>query len=769
MAVAIRLMAIFLIMLLILPAGASFADDENAESEEPEVLYGVSEVEYLKEEPTDLTDIWYSFLDTKNMAYGWNFPYSDSFFRSSSNKFSISLARGSLGLALSASRYSTDLMDPQYETYLKGAGFENLIAFGYDKPTTKDSLSGVIGMKKIDGSTVIAAVACGQGYGKEWASNVTVGNAERHEGFSNAAGIMESHLAQYIIDNDIKGPKKLWLTGMSRAAAVANLTAADAIESGEYEDVYAYLFGVPRTTKAPVAYSGIYNICGQYDPVTATPFQSWGYERYGIDLYTPAQESDADYLKHAKAAKKVGDQFAKEGFRNNPEVNYQLRMIMETLYDIFQTSEDYEERFQPLLIEAMEHKGEGDMIGILIEAAKKIIPEDPRERADINVFIDYLSYMVGQHIRANQRQINAGNWDPDEALVANLAIEHRPVTYVKWLFADIDPSELFTTGTESRRITFLGDVTVGVKMEDKTGLAIDEKGKVRTNDGSWRADGKELKKVFVMRNGQQTVLNLPADKDYDIYFMGTNEDTLTIFDITVSPQLLRSRSGKMYIGKIHPELYRMKVSANSSPGKPEAVDPEVRKNEHFTGRSFTYSPAAVMKNELEATKGSFISLSRAIDLGIKLLRGLALVSAIWVLIFLVHRYKEKKGHPKYSDWYVIVPHLIYIAVFAAITQYTAFYMFTIGKVRANCALATMIMIALLSLRGAIRARKLRNYIIAVLIAATVPITGMYYQNQMSDSYSVVKMLMFFAMITLLSIVAIMNFRRDDPGKESEET
>ena len=203
------------------------------------------------------------------------------------------MAQGSLGLALSAFRSSTGLLDPQYETYLKGAGFEDLFSFGYDEPSTEDSLSGVIGMKKIDDFTVVAAVTCGQGYGNEWAGNLKVGDSVRHEGFDQAAKLLEEHLDQYIKDKEIEGNIKLWLTGMSRAAAVANVTAADLTERGGFDDIYAYLFGVPRTTKEPVAYKGIYNICGQYDPVAATPFQSWGYERYGIDLYTPAQESNA--------------------------------------------------------------------------------------------------------------------------------------------------------------------------------------------------------------------------------------------------------------------------------------------------------------------------------------------------------------------------------------------------------------------------------------------------------------------------------------------
>ena len=759
MAMVIRLVSILLAVILMIPAGISFAGVETDRSGSTKVLTGVSELEYLREEPEDMTGIWLNFLDTKNTAYGYEFPYSDSFFRSGSDKFSIWNARGSLALALSAFRSSTGVADPEYKTYLKGAGFRNLYAFGYDKPTEKDSLSGVIGMKEIDGFTVIAAVTCGQGYGAEWAGNLTVGDSERHEGFSTAAEKLESYIAQYIEENSIQGRKKLWLNGMSRAGAIANLTAADAVESGEYEDVYAYLFGVPRTTKAPIAYSGIYNICGQYDPVAQTPFQSWGYERYGIDLYTPAQESDADYPEHAKAASKVGDQFAADGFRNNPEVNYQLHMVMETLDELFSSSKDYSERFQPLIIKAMEGHDESGMVDILIDAAKNVVPKDPRERTELTEFIDYLSYMAGQHMRADQRQVRDGSWDPDEPLEANLVIEHRPVTYVKWLFADIEPEELFSTGNETRRITFLGDTGIVVRKDGVAISGIDSRGTVLVPDGGEDAAAKGAKGVFLMRNGSQTVLNLPADEDYEIMIEQDADGTLTVFDITVSPQLLQSRPGKMYIGRVKSGLYRMNVSANSSPDKPEAAGKD-EKSPRFTAREFNYSPAAVMGDELAATNTTFFSLSGFIAYGTLVMSGLGVFLALCMLIHIYHRFRIRRGHKPYSDWYVIVPHLIFIAVFAVLTQYATFYMFTIGKLRAQCAAATIFAIFLLSFRGALKSKRPSAMLVSVILLLLVPLAGTYYNNLPIDSFSTVNMIVYFAMTALLSALAVRSFRTE---------
>lgn len=270
----------------------------------------------------EVQQIHVPFPNVTHEKLEWDFPYSDGFFSIPSEEFSITMARGSMGLTVSAFRSSGDEVSLQYETYLRGAGFTNIYSFGYDKPPVADSLSGVIGMKHIDDCTVIAAAACGHGYGNEWASNFKVGNGEIHEGFSQAAGLFEEHLNQYLKDNGIEGKKKLWVSGFSRASAVCNILAAEMIESGEFDDVYAYLFGVPRTTTKPVRYKGIFNICGQYDPVPSVPLQSWGYQRYGTDLFTPAQESDSDYTELARSTDAVGLKLDGKSFRNNPEVNY---------------------------------------------------------------------------------------------------------------------------------------------------------------------------------------------------------------------------------------------------------------------------------------------------------------------------------------------------------------------------------------------------------------------------------------------------------------
>lgn len=734
----------------------AFADGEEGQAAITAQRPRMANHKFVKREPTDLTYIRYPFLDTKNKTYEWDFPYSDDFFREDPELFSLRLAQGSLGLALSAFRSTTGIVEPQYEKYLEGAGFTNLYAFGYDEETTKDSLSGIIGMKVIDDFTVIASVTCGQGYGKEWAGNLEVGDSERHVGFENASKLLQSHIAEYISTNNIEGKKKLWLAGMSRAAAVANLTAADSIESKDYDAVYAYLFGVPRTTRKPVRYDGIYNICGQYDPVAQTPFQSWGYERYGTDFYTPAQEADADYHRSARAAKAVGDRM-NDGFRNNPEVNYQLRLVIEALNEVFETSADYSERFQPLLLEAMRDSSELEP-GMLRKALDRVVPEDPQEKAELRVFVDYLSFVAAQHTSANQRQINDGSWNPDEPLEANLVLEHRPVTYVKWLFSRTDPRSIFTETIQAHRLSFIGEVDVEV-FKDGTGIsAIDSYGEVYIPGDGAERPGRGAHGTFLMRNGQETVLSLPAWKDYDVVLKCPGDETISYFDLFVTPDELAPKAGTIYMGRVQEGSYTIHVKAEEPAPAPDETGTGTD-HMHFAESEFRYSPAVVMSNELDATKNSFLSLSAAYRLLRAVLAVLAVMFAACIVTAFIHKRGIKKGHEPYSDWFVIVPHVLCIAILAVLTQFASYYLFTIDVIRALGAAATMFMIFLLALRGAIRSREPNHFLIAAFLLIAVPLTKEYYNALPIDSFSAVNAVLFFIAVGLFTALAVHMFHR----------
>ena len=543
---------------------------------------------------------------------------------------------------------------------------------------------------------------------------------------------------------------------MSRAAAVANLTAADMIESGEYDDVYAYLFGVPRTTKSPVRYSGIYNICGQYDPVPSTPLQSWGFERYGTDLYTPSQEADSEYTYFAGMAANVSNRLEHKPFRNNPEVNYQFRLIMESLGVFFESSDEYAERFQDLLIDAMEDHNYENLRLILNEAMKEFEPEDDTERRAKTIFIDYLSYMAGQHTRADQRQIADGSWRTDEPLAANLMLEHRPSTYVKWLFSSIEPQKLLTSCTKSRHIILNGKFGVTVLTGDEVACSIDLNGKITEPDQLFDDSGNVQPAVYMKKNGNDISIFLPDDDAYSIVVDTPSGGQITYCAYTLTPEDLQIESDDYHFGQMTAGSYRIDVT----PGK-QLPDPEAEEGYYIDLGSTeqTYWPITEMSLEMSANGYRYMTLSGIFSIVVWVLIIFTVQNLVCIALYFIHRRGIKKGHPPYSDWYVIVPHIVSIAIFAFLTQYVSFFLFTISKARAECAAVTVFLIFLLALRGTLRNRSLKSVIISVMLLILTCLTGVYYNKLPIDVFSRTNMLLFFAAIVLLTMAAINTFKK----------
>ena len=686
----------------------------------------------------------------------WEFPYTDEFFDLPSEEFSITMARGSMGLTLSAFRSSAGEVELQYETYLQEAGFTNIYSFGYDKPPVEDSLSGVIGMKRIGDCTVIAVAPCGQGYGNEWASNFKVGNRVRHEGFSQAASLFEDHLAQYLKKNRIKGKKKLWVSGFSRASAVGNILAADMIENGEFDDVYAYLFGVPRTTRQPVRYKGIFNICGQYDPVPSVPLQSWGYERYGTDLYTPAQESNKDYALLAQSADEVGIRLDRKRFRNNPEINYQLRLILESLGEFFPDSNTYNKKLQDLLSEAIVNHGDSHVFDLLTMAFERLEPDNIQDQAKIDTFTDYIGYIVGQHLRADQRQIQDGSWDPDVELAANLALEHLPVTYIRWLFSDEDPRKIFAGSNISRRITVIGSVDTTVLKDGRTIASIGKDGKISCPEENNSEKNLLSSSVFMMRNENVTLISLPNDTEYYIKIDTDSRCTVTCYDLIISPEKLATEAGRINLGEMSAGSYGYRVAPDTEiSSSPEEIEGHYT---HLGSSDYNYSPITVMNDELDATRHYFMSLNRVYRLAMNVMIGLVMFLFGCLIIHLVHRHKVKKGHPPFSKWYVIIPHLTTITGMMFLTVMLTYHLFAVDLARIICASFTVLSIFLLSLRGTLRYRRKSSIILTSFLFILFAITFLFFDRTEKLPFSWFSVTVFAIVIGILSAAAALTFR-----------
>ncbi len=259
-------------------------------------------------------------------------PYSDSYFYRDNKKYSPKMSV--LSLAMSMSAFSS----PEYmkssdkdkfsadsnirKTY-KSMGFRNAEFYNYNVPITSmdDKVAFAFAQKEISGAygkkdTLLSVIIRGGNYGGEWVSNLhifgdydTVNSNLEHYGFRTAAKQVYEALNEYIRDNrsSFKGDVKLWISGYSRGASVANLIS-HTINTGaasrsdlvsQYispENIYSYQFACPAGARECdvncEADKNIFVINSPSDVIPMMAPEKWGFSTYGNIIYLPDTMSD---------------------------------------------------------------------------------------------------------------------------------------------------------------------------------------------------------------------------------------------------------------------------------------------------------------------------------------------------------------------------------------------------------------------------------------------------------------------------------------------
>ncbi len=709
----------------------------------------------------NIEEIRLNFVCPGKKVCAWNFPYTDEFFLRPSEEFTIELAQASMGLTLSAFRYNGDPIENQFEAYLGAVGFTDITPFGYDKETSKDTLSGLVACKKIGDFTLIAAAPNGWGYKNEWSGNLEVGGEERHTGFNNAAKILETQILQFIEEHSLSGKLKLWVTGFSRAAAVGNLTAADMIELGRFEDVYAYLYGVPRTTKAAKLYPGIFNICGKYDPVPQVAPESWGFERYGTDLYTPAEETDTRYAWLQAKADEVFNAITGNRMRNNPELNYQLHMILEFVYEMFPDQESYLEEFQGILVKTWSDKSVDNLLETLLSALNQLEKLDSRQAYSSRILKEYLSYVIAQHIGEQQSQVEQGRWDPDLSVGENILREHMPYTYISWLFADADPNELLNGHAYTRRVVITADADVEVLQDGEVIGGADRQGKIINLQGcgTGREDGaadslENMRSICAIRNGKKTVLNLPMNGSYTVRIRTYSPANIAYYDVICSPFTTFGDCRQMHMLRAGAGVYTLEADHAEELSDIRAESGRPLNVQHMNVR---YSAALMMADEADsADTVTLTELLQTIFYAVLFTLGLVIVCLV---IGLLHRRGRKWGR-EYSELYIIIPHLVLILLFGLLTFFFTANMFAIGTVRSAFAFLTVFVMFLLALRGLLRKRCAYNWAVTAFLFAASIVNAFIYQRSRLVSASGRHFTLYSAVMIVLTVLAVKTFYRE---------
>lgn len=137
-----------------------------------------------------------------------------------------------------------------------------------------------------------------------------IDGTDDHSGYFRASEDICRELNGWIAASRAAGSEvSVLVVGHSRGGAIANLVASELDDQrqpgtdekegeasfSEVSNVYAYTFASPATTVRPdahsVCYGNIFNIVNPSDIMPYLPLRSWGYERYGVNLYLPSQAS----------------------------------------------------------------------------------------------------------------------------------------------------------------------------------------------------------------------------------------------------------------------------------------------------------------------------------------------------------------------------------------------------------------------------------------------------------------------------------------------
>lgn len=265
-------------------------------------------------------DVKVSFRRTKDneLTNVNGFKYDENWFTKDSYEYNSDLAELSIALALAgADNSSYDVTNNSGDEYAKK--FYNSLSFlessyysvGYNK-TDNDDVGMTITLKEIiaeDNSeiTLLVAGIRGIGYGDGgWQGNVMVGeglvdkdkvdNTKYHVGFYDAGNFASTEIENYIEKNNIDISKtKVWLSGYSRGAAVANIASINLGDKIDRKNIYTYAIATP-TYKVEATQDAnlknIFNIINTSDLVPMIPPKSWNFNVEGTVVELPTITDD---------------------------------------------------------------------------------------------------------------------------------------------------------------------------------------------------------------------------------------------------------------------------------------------------------------------------------------------------------------------------------------------------------------------------------------------------------------------------------------------
>ncbi|MBQ4512472.1 MAG: hypothetical protein II969_05730 [Anaerolineaceae bacterium] len=614
---------------------------------------------------SEIKSITVNYSNVTDVLQTITVDYCDDWFLQPDNVYNHKLMQASFAMAVSGFRskvYELGELDHDILDFFQKAGFTDPQSDDFNKPTGINTIGTLIAHKKLGESVLIGVSISGNNYQNEWLSNLTIENDIRPKGFNNAAHTVMERVKKYIKDHNLSGDLRLWVAGYSRAAAVSNLFAADAVESHQFGGVYAYTFATPRTTREahPKRYTNIYNMINPEDVVPMIPFPEWGYERYGTDLFLPSISTDSHYNElYIKAGEKAD--FDTENLPLfNPRMRRQLHTVLDYIAYFVNSVNTYTRSIQSLLLKFWQDKDVKALISSsiqnvdfedILQSIEEQRPGYSNRLYEIYHFIDFNAQVIFKSFMASKFGSDDDYWDNGLSLQENVAFGHYDKSYRFWLFASDDPDELFTEDPAYLHMSIVGNVDVEVLDEKGDFIQqFDHEGWFITEtDEKYNPDfhgGVSQTILYMERNGNQTMIELPCDQEkYTVYIKSNADQDIQVSVMEYSAQ--RLKADVLYIYEDH---------YAKGEGYPEMIEPAKERlvtteqliaedvlSAHGPWDNDTdYSPTKVMLME---NAGAFLKKSVTVIIILQLilmqLLGLLVIALMFALQRLI-RFARKK-------------------------------------------------------------------------------------------------------------------------------
>jgi len=496
-----------------------FGPDTDVEIGENDSIVSVNGFPYRK------VDAAFNIRSVKDKFYAET-DWVDYPFWQPATKYDGNLANMSMIMALCAARDIMRAEDPEtfdpaknVEDYMLNAGFTDIRKDDYSKETSIYTISTAIGNQLMEHEgeepfTLIAVGVCGGEYKNEWQSNITAGNGELHEGFRSASDLLIDRIAGYIATRGIKGRIKIWISGFSRAAAVANLTAARLTQSGAFpkEDVYGYTFATPAAVLNPpdTGYENIFNILCPTDMVPQVMPAQWGYGRYGKDLWLPVQE----FSSLGELAAEERETMIKETFgidiHYSASLNLRMRLLLSMVMNALRDRDNYVKNIQDNAVKIMQNKNASHILTTMRNLLLSVKDSDAQTHASLDGLINFIVRVFGNAI--TRTELAAVNRNSGSALLL-LFTEHREDAYLA--SRTVIQFELFEEDTDFTYVMVKGPVELELTIDEMPGwsMTLTEKGDVleKFADTGEIRENYEFQEYYMERIGDVSIAAIPQD------------------------------------------------------------------------------------------------------------------------------------------------------------------------------------------------------------------------------------------------------------------